>query len=75
MTQRRQVHGDDVQAVEEVLAELAVAHHLLQVDIGGRDNADVHLEFVHTTEVHELAILEHAQDLALRFHAHGADLV
>jgi hypothetical protein len=25
--------------------------------------------------VHELAVLQHAQDLGLRLHAHGADLV
>ena len=48
---------------------------LPQIDVGGGDDAHVHLHFVHAAQVHELPVLQHAQDLALRVHAHGADFV
>ena len=73
--QRRQVDGDDVEAVEEVFAEAAVAHRLAQVDVGGGDDAHVHLNLLNAAQVHEAAVLQHAQDLGLRVHAHGGDLV
>ena len=44
--QRGQVHGDDVEAVEEVFAEAALAHLLAQIDVGGGDDAHVHLNLL-----------------------------
>jgi hypothetical protein len=44
--QRRQVDGDDVEAIEEVVAELALANGLAQIDVGGGDDADVDLRFL-----------------------------
>src|SRR5712692_6974459 len=75
LAQGREIYGDDIQAIEKVFAELAIAHKLLEVRVGSGDDAHVDLDFVHPAQVHELAILEHTQDLALRIHAHGADLV
>ena len=73
--QRRQFKADDVQPVEEVFAEAAFAHSLLQVDVGRGDDADVDLDLLHAAEMHEAAVLQDAQDLRLHVHAHGADLV
>ena len=73
--QRRQVDGDDVEAVEEVFAEAAVAHCLAQIDVGGGDDAHVHLDLLDAAEVHEAPVLQHAQNLGLRVHAHGGDLI
>ncbi len=73
--QRRQVHGDDVEAVEEVFAEAAFADCLAQVDVGGGDDAHVHLNLLHAAQVHEAAVLQHAQNLGLGVHAHGGDFV
>src|SRR5581483_5611092 len=75
LTQRRQVDGDDVQAVKEIFAESALTAELLQVHVGGGDDAHVYLDLLHAAQVHELAVLENAQDLGLGFQAHGADLV
>ena len=75
VAQRRQVERDDVEAVEEVFAEAALFDGLLQVDVGGGDDADVDLDFVGAAEMHEAAVLQHAQDLGLHIHAHGADFV
>ena len=73
--QRRQIDGDDVEAVEEVFAEVAVAHRLAQVDVGGGDDAHVHLNLLNAAQVHEAAVLQHAQNLGLGVHAHGGDFV
>ena len=75
MAQGRQVDGDHVEPVEQVFAEATFADHLAQIDIGGGDDAHVHLQFLGAAEMHELAILEHAQNLALGVEAHGADFV
>jgi hypothetical protein len=71
----RQLQADDVEAVEEVFAEAALADGVLQVDVGGGDDADVDLDLLHAAEMHEAAVLEDAQNLGLHVHAHGADLV
>jgi len=68
-------HADYIEAVEQVFAELAFTHHLPKIHVGGGDDAHVHLNFLYAAQVHELAVLQHAQNLALRVHAHGADLV
>ncbi len=73
--QRRQVDGDDVQPVEQVIAELAFLDLLPQIDVGGGDDAHVHLHFADAAEVHELAVLQDAQNLGLRIEPHRADLV
>jgi len=73
--QRGQVHGDDVEAVEEILAELAVANGLAKIDVGGGDDAHVHLNLRDSAQVHEAAVLQDAQDFGLGVHAHGDDLV
>jgi len=44
LSQRWKVDGDDVQAIEEVVAEPAFAHQLFQVNVGGGDDAYVGLD-------------------------------
>ena len=75
LAQRRQIEADYVEAVKQVFAEAAFFHHLAEIHVGGGDDAHVHLNFLHAAQVHELAVLQHAQNLALRVHAHGADFV
>src|ERR1019366_4613147 len=75
LAQRRQVNGDHVETVEQIVAELAVLYLLLEIDVSGGDNAHVHLYLAHSAQVHELAVLQHAQDLGLRLQVHGANLI
>ena len=75
IAQRRQLDRDDVQPVEQILAEPPVLHHLPQVDVGRGDDADVDLDRLHAAEAHELALLDHAQQLGLRLERDVADLV
>ena len=42
IAQRRQLDGEDVQAVVEILAQLAVAHRFRRIDVGRGDHAHVH---------------------------------
>ena len=73
--ERGKLEEDDVEAVEEILAELALADGFAQVDVSGGDDTDVDLDLGGSAEVHEAAILKDAQDLGLHVHRHGADLV
>ena len=73
--QRRQIDGDDVEAIEEIVAELAFAHRLAQIDVGGGDDAHIDLRLLRSAERSEAAVLQHAQNLGLGIHAHVADFV
>ena len=73
--QGRQMDVEDVEAVEEVLAQLAAADGLLRHLIGGGDDADVDFEFGAPAEAANLGVFEDAQQLGLRGHGHFADLV
>ena len=75
LAQRRHLDRDDVQAVVEVLAELAGLHHRRQIAVGRGDQPDVDAQRPRAAEPLELVLLEHAQDLGLRARAHVADLV
>ncbi len=66
---------DDVEAVEEVLAEASVGDQLLEVGVGGGDDADVHLGRVWLAERMDLVVVEEAQELGLEVEADVADLV
>ena len=73
--QRRQINRNHVQAIVKVFAELAFAHQHVQINVGGRDQANIDLQFMDAAQMHELAVLDHAQNLRLGFKAHGADLI
>src|SRR5262249_42579489 len=74
-TQRGQIDGNHIQPVKQVFAELAFTHQQVQIDVGGGNYAHVDLQFMHSPEVHEFPVLQHAQDLGLGLQAHGADFV
>ena len=75
LAQRRQVDGDHVEPVEEVLAEGALLHGFGQVGVGGGDDAHVGLARLDAAERHELLLLDHPQQLGLRVERDVADLV
>src|SRR5690606_35621472 len=75
LAQRRQVDRDDVEAVVEVLAELAVADQLFEVAVGGGDQAHVDAEGLDAADALELRLLDRAQQLDLDLLRDLADLV
>ena len=44
IAQRRQLHVDDVQPVEQILAEPSFLHQLPEIDVRRSDDAHVHLD-------------------------------
>src|SRR5690606_34091195 len=75
LAQRRQVHADDVQAVEEVLPEAARLDLLLDVAVARGDDADVGVERLRAAHALVLALLEHPQQPDLHRRLHLGDLV
>ena len=75
VAQRRQVDVDDVQPVEQVLAEAAVRQALFQILVGGGDDAHVDLLAARRPQRPDLALLQDAQQLGLQRGRQLADLV
>ena len=72
---RRHVKGDYVQAIEQVFAEIAALDLFVQVLIGGRHHAHVHLHRRPGAHRLEALLLQCAQHFGLRAQAHVADFV
>jgi hypothetical protein len=75
LAQGGQLDLDDVDAVVEVLAELARRDELLEGLVAGEDDAHVDLDGLRAAHGLELAFLEDAQQLELHAGRGGVDLV
>ena len=75
LAQRRHEDREHVQPVVEILAELAGGDRLLEILVGGGDQADVGADGLGAAQPLELALLQHAQQLDLRREVQLADLV
>jgi hypothetical protein len=75
LTERRQRHRDDVQAVKEVLAERPLLDHLAQVHVARGDDADVESHRARFADTLDLALLQRAQQLGLQRQRHRRQLV
>ncbi len=67
--------GDDVEAVEEVFAEAAVPDELVEVFVGGGEDADVDVDGEVVADTADFLFLEDAEEAALELGGHGPDLV
>ncbi len=70
-----ELDDDDVEAVEEVLAEGAVGDGGMEVAVGGGDEADIDLEGLRAADAHDFAVFEDAEELDLDGGGGVADLV
>ena len=75
LAQRRHVDADHAQPVEQILAELAFAHALLEIGVGRRDDAHVDPLRPGLADRHDLALLEEPQQLRLHVERQVADFV
>ena len=75
LAERRQAEHEDLQAVVEVLAELARGDPLREVAVRRADEADVDPERARLADAPDLAVLEGAQELRLERERHLGDLV
>ena len=66
---------DHVDAVVQLLAELALGHRLAQVAVGGRHQAHVDVDQRGAADAADLPLLEHPQQLRLEGQRELADLV
>jgi hypothetical protein len=65
LAQWRQAQVDDIEAIEEVLAESARLHLAPEVAVADGDDAHVHLERVTAAHSMHLALLQHPEQLGL----------
>ena len=75
LAQRHRLHRKHVEAEIEVFAKPAALHFLLEVAVGGGDQAHVDGAGALFADAFEIALLQHAQQLALQFQRNFADLV
>jgi hypothetical protein len=75
LAQRRNADFNHVQAVKQIVAELAFGYGNLQIDVGGRDHAHVHAHLFGPADAVEAALLEHAQQIHLQLGGDIADFV
>ncbi len=73
--QCRQAQPDDVEPMEQVLAEQAIAYPLFEVLVGGGDDAHVGSDRLHAADTVEMAVGQHPQQTGLQLGRHVADLV
>ena len=73
--QGRQHDRDDVDPVEEVLAEDSLCDELGQVLVGGGDDPHVHARFVVPADLADDLLLDRAQELDLHRQRRLGDLV
>ena len=75
LTEGRQAHAEDVQAVEEILAELALRHGAREIPVRRGDEADVCPECGSPADALELVLLKYSQELRLHRRCEVPDLV
>src|SRR5438105_5031299 len=75
LAKRRKLERDNVQAMVKVLAKTGVTHQTEQIDIGGGDDAYIHLDRFRPTQAHEFSFLDYPQQLGLCFQANSGYFV
>ena len=66
LAKRGDRQGHDIQAIEQVSAELTASHARFQILIGGGDEPDIYLFGARAAHRPHLAFLQHAQELRLQ---------
>ncbi len=75
LTQRRHPHLDDVDPVQQILAEAPVGRQRHEIAMGRGDDADVGRHRGRSTKRMHFLLLQHAQELSLQGRRHVADFV
>jgi len=70
-----EVDGDDVEAIEQVLAEASGFHFFFKVSVAGGDKAHIHACGFNTSDALKRALLEGAQEFHLHFHGYFRNFV
>ncbi|MNN04725.1 hypothetical protein D3C81_1174560 [compost metagenome] len=73
--QGRHFDVEDVEAIEQVLAEQAFADHFFQVAVGGAEDPYVDLDLTVTADPAKTAVVEETQQFGLQVRRHLADFI
>src|ERR1019366_10155625 len=73
--QRRDVNGNDVEAIIKVLAKSSLFERLAQIAVGGGEQAYVNFHSACAAEAFEFALLQHAEKLDLDCGRNIADFI
>jgi len=73
--QRRNLDGEDIQAVVQIFPQLTVGNGLLRITVGRRDDPGVDVDLFVAAHPPELSFLQDAQQLDLQLDRHLGDLV
>src|SRR5216683_3265234 len=75
LAQRRNGQSERVQTVVQIFAQTLIGESFRNIDVGGGQDADVHLDHRAAAEAGELLVLQNVQQLGLQRRGHLADLV
>src|SRR5260370_17205185 len=75
VAQRRHEERNYIQAIKQILTKGAARDFLLEIFVGGGEDANIHGEGLAGADWLEALFFEHAQDLGLRAQAHVSDFV
>src|SRR5712692_5429085 len=75
LPQGRHVNRESAQPVVEVLTQFLFCKRLFNVDVGGRQNADIDINRPLAAQPEELFVLQHMQELGLQSGWHLCDLI
>src|SRR5262245_23600488 len=75
LAQRRHLYGKDMQAIEEIGAELLRLHHSREIAVGRGDQPRLRAQGAGAAQPLELALLQHPQQLRLHLQRQLAHLV
>src|SRR5260370_23797930 len=75
IAQRRDEKRNDVEPVEEILAESSAGNFLLEILVGGRDNANIDAQGLIGADALKTLLFQDAQNCRLRAQTHVANFV
>jgi hypothetical protein len=75
LAQRGQPQGDDVEAEEQILAELAFPHPVFKVAVGGGEHAHIHFHGFRAAHAVYFPFLQHSEQLGLQAELHFGNFV
>ena len=64
-SERRQINGDDIEAVEKILSEITFCHLFCKVFVGGSQDSNIHRNGILTTQSFKLMTLQYPQQFDL----------
>src|SRR6266550_1211542 len=75
LAQWRDIQGDDVQSIVQVLTKAPLRYRKFQILMRGRDDADIDANGVTAADAVKLLLLQDAQQLGLEVEVHVSNLV